>query len=224
MGKITKNLHWFIIAYAGFELYTAYMIANENLMRIESNEETQIIQARQYKKTLKEIENYYKNIEVEKLKIERVANEIEKMQQLLPSEISDTENISLLRRMGDDVNIKEMSITPEMEVDRGFYFARKYKVKAKATFLQFLIMLEKISENKRILNVVDSTFKKTERVQRSKFQVIDGEMTIEAYRYNVNFKEDRGLDKIEQEFKDNKEGEPAKPPEAEAPANDGVTE
>ena len=220
MEKLVKNLHWFIILYAGYELYTAYMLANENLLSIESREETQIVQARQYKNTLKEISNYYKNIEVEKLKIERVANEIEKMQQLLPSEISDSENINLLRKMGDDVNIKEMSITPETEVDRGFYFARKYKVKAKATFLQLLIMLEKISENKRILNVVDSTFQKAERVQRSKFQVIDGEMTIEAYRYNLNYKEDSGLDKIEQEFKDNG-SDNTKPPQE---AKDGVSE
>ena len=224
MDKLIKNLHWFIIAYAGFELYTAYMLENERLISIESSEETQIILSRQQKNTLKEITNYYKNIEVEKLKIERVANEIEKMQQLLPSEISDTDNINLLRRMGDDVNIKEMSITPVLEVDRGFYFARKYKVKAKATFLQFLIMLEKIAENKRILNVIDSTFNKTERVQRSKFQVIDGEMTIEAYRYNTNYKEDRGLDKIEQDFKNGKGLAPTGSSAPVALPSDGVSE
>jgi Tfp pilus assembly protein PilO len=105
-----------------------------------------------------------------------------------------------------------MSITPEVESDRGFYFARRYKIYAKATFLQFLIMFEKIAENKRILNVSDSSFKKSEQPQRSKFQVIEGEMTIEAYRYNPNFKEDRGIDKIEQDFKNGKDPA-ATPPE-----------
>ena len=213
MEKLLKNLHWFIILYAGYEFYTGYMLANEKLLSIEAQQNTQKLELVRNKKIQKEIENYYKNIEIEKLKIERVASEIEKMQQLLPSEISDTENINLLKSMGDDVNIKEMSVAPELEIDRGFYFARKYKVKAKATYLQFLIMLEKISENKRILNVVDTTFIKAEKVQRSKFQVIEGEMTIEAYRYNINYKVDRGLDKIEHDFKDGRSTPSVSPPQ-----------
>jgi Tfp pilus assembly protein PilO len=214
MEKLLKNLHWMIIAYAGFELYTLYTEANERLLNIESQQEVQRVELTRNKKIHREISNYYKNIQEEKLKIERVASEIEKMQQLLPSEISDSDNINLLRKMGDDINIKEMSISPEAESDRGFYFARRYKIKAKATFLQFLIMFEKIAENKRILNVGESSFKKSEQIQRSKFQVIDGEMAIEAYRYNANFKEDRGIDKIEQDFKDGKD--PAAQPKAPA--------
>lgn len=202
MEKLLKNLHWFIIAYAAFELYTLYNEANENLINIESQQEVRRAELTKNKKIQREITNYYKNIEEEKIKIERVASEIEKMQQLLPSEISDSENISLLRKMSDDVNIKEISITPEVESDRGFYLARRYRIKAKATFLQFLIMFEKIAENKRILNVGESIFKKSDQPQRSKFQVIDGEVVIEAYRYNANFKEDRGIDQIEQKFKD----------------------
>ena len=202
MDKILKNLHWFIIAYAGFELFTLYTDANERLINIEAQQEVSRAELVKNKKIKREISNYYKNIEEEKLKIERVASEIEKMQQLLPSEISDSENITLLRRMADDVNIKEMSIAPEAEMDRGFYLARRYRIKAKATFLQFLILFEKIAENKRILNVGESIFKKSEQPQRSKFQVIEGEVVIEAYRYNANFKEDRGIDEIEQQFKD----------------------
>lgn len=202
MEKLLKNLHWLIIAYAAFELYNLYFDANEKLVSIESQQEVRRAELSKNKKIQREIANYYKNIEEEKIKIERVAREIEKMQQLLPSEISDSDNINLLRKMADDVNIKEMSIAPETEIDRGFYLARRYRIKAKATFLQFLIMFEKIAENKRILNVGESSFKKSEQPQRSKFQVIDGELIIEAYRYNANFKENRGIDEIEQQFKD----------------------
>lgn len=127
------------------------------------------------------------------------------MQQLLPGEISDSENMSLLRKLAEDINIKEVSISPETETDRGFYLARRYRIKAKATFLQFLIMFEKIAENKRILNVGESTFKKSDVLQRSKFQVIEGDLVIEAYRYNANYKEDRGIDEIEQQFKHGQE-------------------
>lgn len=202
MEKILKNLHWFIIAYAVFEFYTIYEAKNEQAVNLESQIEVQRTSLTKNKKTVKEINNYYANIKEEKDKIEKVAKEIEKMQQLLPSEISDTENLHLLRTMADDVNIKDISIAPDQDVDRGFFIARRYRIKAKATFLQFLIMFEKIGENKRILNVGEATFKKVDEPQRGKFQIIAGEFVIEAYRYNAQFKEDRGIDQIEKQFQE----------------------
>lgn len=203
MEKILKSLHWFIILYAVYEFYSLYEVKTEHLANLESQVEVQRNMLAKNKKTQREIANYYSNIKEEKDKIERVAREIEKMQQLLPSDISDTENLHLLRSMAEDVNIKDISIAPEQEVDRGFFLARRYRIKAKATFLQFLIMFEKIGENKRILNVGESSFKKMEEPQRGKFQIIAGEFVIEAYRYNSNYKEDRGIDEIEKKFQGN---------------------
>ena len=206
MEKLLKNLHWFIIAYALFDFYTLYEAKNEEVVNLDGLIEIQRNMLAKNKKTQKEIQNYYSNIKEEKDKIEKVAREIEKMQQLLPSEISDTENIHLLRSMAEDVNVKDISIAPEQEVDRGFFFARRYRIKAKATFLQFLILFEKIGENKRILNVGEAVFKKLEEPQRGKFQIISGDFIIEAYRYNSQFKEDRGIDAIEKKFQDQPKG------------------
>ncbi len=217
MAKLLKNLHWFIIALALFNFYQAYTTADEHFANITSQEEIKREELAKNKKTVREISNYYSNIKEEKEKIERVAKEIEKMQQLLPSEISDSENINLLRKLADDINIKELSIVPENESDRGFFIARKYRLKAKATFLQFLIMFEKISENKRILNIGESVFKITTSPQRGKFQVIDGEFVLEAYRYNAGFKEDRGIDAIEKQFKEDAKA-PKKPRNTKAAA------
>ena len=207
MAKLFKNIHWFIIALALYNIGSYYLEITEKTESTRAQVEQQRLALSRVKRTKKEIASFYKNIQEAKNKIERVAQEIEKTQQILPSEVTDTDIITILRKMAEDVNIKEMSIMPEGDDDRGFYIARRYKFKAKATYLQFLIMFEKISENKRILNVGELTFKKLEQPQRSKFQLIDGEFTLEAYKYNVNFKEDRGLDKIESEFKDNKVGE-----------------
>ena len=194
MGKLIQNIHWIIILWA---LYNMGMFAyeQENIVSdIHSRQEVQRQDLEKAKKSKKEIDTFKRNIDDAKSRIERVAREIEKTQQLLPSEVSDTENISLLRRMAEDINIKEVSITPEKDDNRGFYIARKYKFKAKATYLQFLIMFEKISENKRILNISELEYTKTDRSQRSKFQLIDGIFTLEAYRYNAEYKEDRSVD------------------------------
>lgn len=202
MGKLLKNLHWFIMAVAAFNFYQSYTVADEQYTALVEQEGMKRTELAKNKKVAREISNYYSNIKEEKEKIERVAKEIEKMQQLLPSEISDSDNINLLRKLADDINIKELSVVPENESDRGFFIARRYKLQAKATYLQFLIMFEKISENKRILNIGESSFKVTTLPQRGKFQVIDGEFVLEAYRYNANFKEDRGIDAIEKKFEE----------------------
>jgi len=202
MGKILKNLHWFLIIYALGKCGLIFYEHNEDMTLRKEGIEKARADLQKNEKTKKEIKKYLSNIEAEKAKIERVAQEIEKTQQLLPSEISDTENINLLRRMSEDVNIKEVSIQPDTDDDRGFYIARRYRFRAKATFLQFLIMFEKISESKRILNVATVGFKKLDQPQRSKFQLIDGEFSLEAYKYNAAYKEDRGLDQLEKQFQE----------------------
>lgn len=212
MANILKNIHWFIILGALFNIGTYYMDISERINGAKDQQEKQRQLLAKAKKTKKEIANFYRDIDEAKNRIERVAQEIEKTQQLLPSEVSDTENISLLRRMAEDVNIKEVSISPDADEDRGFYIARKYRFKAKATYLQFLIMFEKISENKRILNVGDLSFRKLSQPQRSKFQLIDGEFMLEAYKYNSNYKEDRGIKDIENEFKNKAGVQPAARP------------
>lgn len=210
MAKLIKNLHWFIIAYAAFNFYLLYETASERLLSLESEEARVRTILSKYKKTAREIENYYKNIDEEKNKIERVALEIEKTQQLLPSEISDSENINLIKQMADDLNIKEISISPEKDLDKGFLIARKYNIKIKATFLQFLILFEKIGENKRIFNINEVGFKKPEQIQRGKFQLLLGNFVLEAYKYNANYKEERGINEIEASFKKDKPAPPKK--------------
>lgn len=200
MEKILKNIHWAIIIGALINIGMYYMDIDEKINEIHNQQESVRTNLLKAKKTKKEISAFSKDIDEAKSRIERVAQEIERTQQLLPSEVSDTENIGLLRKMADDLNIKEVSILPAQDENRGFYIARKYKFKAKATYLQFLIMFEKISENKRILNISELVFHKLSQPQRSKFQLIDGEFQFEAYRYNAGFKEERGIDKIENEF------------------------
>lgn len=205
MGNVLKHIHWFLITFTIYEFYSLYIEADEKYVNFEANVASLQTTFTKNKKMEKEIKQYYTNIEEEKNKIEKVASEIDKMQQLLPSEISDTENIALLRSMAEEVNIKDISIAPEKDEERGFYIARKYRLKVKATFLQMLILFEKIGENKRILNVGEAGFKKITQPQRGKFQIIAGEFVLESYRFNLSYKESRGIDEIEKKFKEDKD-------------------
>ncbi len=205
MGNVLKHIHWILILFTVYEFYNLYTETDEKYVGLESTLSSLQNTLTKNKKTEREIKQYYNNIEEEKSKIERVASEIEKMQQLLPSDISDTENITLLRSMADEINIKDISIAPEKDEERGFYIARKYRLKVKATFLQMLILFEKIGENKRILNVGEAGFKKIAQPQRGKFQVIAGEFVLESYRFNPSFKESRGIEEIEKKFQEDKD-------------------
>ncbi len=201
MDKVLKNLHWFIIAYAVFDFYTLYDASNTKMTELENQLQAEKTLYDKNKKSENDIKNYYANIATEKARIETVAQEIEKTQQLLPSEISDIENLTLLRNLAEVTNIKEISIAPDKDVTREFVIARRYKVKLKATFLQILIMFEKIGESTRILNIGEASFNKINEVQRGKFQLIQGDFILEAYRFNSGYKEDRGIENIENQFK-----------------------
>lgn len=210
MASLMKKIHWIIILLALGKLGLSYYEFMENETMKQGELESAKAEKTSTEKTKRDVKKFLSNIEDEKQKIERVAQEIEKTQQLLPSEISDTENLGLLRKLADDVNIKEVSVSPEQDDTRGFMVVRTYRFKAKATYLQLLIMFEKISESKRILNVSEVSIRKLEQPQRSRFQLVDGNFQLEAYKYNPAYKEDRGIDDIEKESKAPTEVRPRK--------------
>lgn len=218
MEKLFKNIHWFIIGYALY-LNAMFVYDIEEKLKLVSDQQVEVEkELGKQKKIKKQIIEYAKEIDDIKSKIEKVAQEIERNQQLLPSEINDSENLTQIRTLAEDVNIKEMSIGPDRDDERGFYIARRYRFKARATYLQFLILMEKISENKKILNITDMVFRKLDQPQRSKFQLIDGEFSFEAYKYNTKFKEDRGFDNIEKSFQEKKPEATKKPKRARSEA------
>lgn len=208
MGALLRNLHWIIILASIALTVKDYFELEEGAQAKKAEIAKSEEDLAKNEKIKKGIKKYLSNIDEEKAKIERVAQEIEKTQQLLPSDISDTENIGLLRKMSEEINMKEVSISPDQDDNRGFYIARKYKFKAKATYLQFLVIFEKIAESTRILNVGELEFKKLDQPQRSKFQLIDGTFFLEAYKYNMGYKEDRGLEVIEKKVMEAKKLDP----------------
>lgn len=198
MGTIIKNIHFLIIALGLFNIYTLWeekseMITNltDQVAVINNSIETK-------KRNKKELQNFFRDINEAKDRIERVALEIEKAQQQLPADLNDAEVIGFITRKADELNIREINISPEMkDDDKGFYSIRKYNFKAKGTYVQFLILFENIADYKRILNIGKVVFNRNNVQQRSRFQVIDGEIQVWAYRYNTGYKEDRGIEEID---------------------------
>ncbi len=198
MEKIFKNIHILLFLYTGFVLFTKW---EEHQILVEQLDfqipalEGNIRDANREKR---ELENYIKDIDEARNRIELVALEVEKTQQQLPSEISDAQNFSIIREAAESLNIRGVSIIPSEEVSRGFYFAKTYNITAKGTFLQFLIFFEKIGESTRLLNIRNLTINRSQDQQRGRFQLLDFTAAVEAYRYNQEYKEDRGIEEIKE--------------------------
>lgn len=204
MMKIMKMAPLFIFlwgVWSAWEIYDGYMIKKEEVGERVPILNSKIAKARREKKQIK---NYLRDIEDAKKNIELVAAEVESLQRKLPETIKDAENLALIKSIAEELNIKNIYLSPGVEENKGFYFTKRYEFSASGTYLQMLIFFEKIGASERLLNIKSVEIRRSEEKQRGRFQLINANVTIEAYRYNKDHKEDRGIDKIESSFKDKK--------------------
>ncbi|MDC1173808.1 type 4a pilus biogenesis protein PilO [Bacteriovoracaceae bacterium] len=210
MEKIVSNIHWLIFLLTAFQCFTVYEEQNEKLVNLQNSIPAIQGQLAKEKREFKQIKSYFKDIEEAKKNIELVAIEVEKLQKKLPSQVDDTVNLSLFRQVSEKLNMKSVNLQPSIENNRGFYFAKEYVLKAQATYLQFLRFMEDVGNNEKLINITEVKFGKLQKKQRGRFQLIDGEVKIEAYRYNPSHKVDRGFSNIEAEFENKKKKKPRK--------------
>ena len=211
MKSLISKIHYFIFIYLAFGVYTHWLENNE---KVESElAQVPVIKnkIRKAKKEKKQLNSYLKDVEAAKGRIELVAKEIENLQKKLPNTIDDTKNLSNLKNIAELINIKNIYLTPLEEIDKGFYMAKRYNFKASGTYLQFLLLMEKIGAESTILNVKRLYLENVQKKQRGRFQIINGDVIIETYRYNENYKEDRGIQAIENEFKNKAKKKVVKP-------------
>lgn len=196
-NKFIANLHIFIILYA---FYGAWVLFDEHSIRMEEiNNQFPSIQAEidTNKKKVREIQEFVKKTEESKVRVEEVAKNIESAQKQLPAEINDNQILTFFNQEISSLNIKDPNITPGQEAASTYYISKPYEIKARGTFLQFLIFFERIGNATRIYNVKKLKLVNDDPNQRGRFQLISGEGMIEAFRYNPEFKVDRGFEKIE---------------------------
>jgi Tfp pilus assembly protein PilO len=201
MTGLLKKLHIFFLFYGCFVIYQRFEESDQKVKELYDRVPGLQRQLKKAKRDKKNLERYFTDIEEAKERIEKVAKGIEKLQKKLPATISDTENLAILRGIAEDLNLKNLLLSPGEEIIKGFFVSKNYRVRGSGTFLQFLILLEKIGEQERILNVKTVQFKGSKKQRKGRFQLIDAEIDLEAFRFNERFKENRGIKDIEHHFK-----------------------
>jgi Tfp pilus assembly protein PilO len=146
---------------------------------------------------LKEIEDFIKKADEYKIRVENAAKNIESVQRQLPADINDTQVVTYINGELKSLNIKDSSIVPGKEETTNYFISKNYSLKAKATYLQLLVLLEQLANADRIYNIKNLKVTSTSGGKRGRFQLLSIEGTILAYRYNPSFQVDRGFDKIE---------------------------
>lgn len=194
VNKFISNVHFFIVAYG---LYAAWIVYDEHMIRMEelkSQFPSVELEIANNNKKIKEVQEFVKKAEESKVRVEEVAKNIEMAQKQLPSEINDNVILQFFNQEMGTLNIKDPAIIPGKEVTSTYYISKDYTVKAKGTFLQFLIFFERIGTATRIYNVKSLKLINADINQRGRFNMITSDGVIEAFRFNPDFKVDRGFE------------------------------
>ncbi|MCM2349572.1 MAG: type 4a pilus biogenesis protein PilO [Bacteriovoracaceae bacterium] len=193
INKIITNAHILILLYG---IYGTYVTFDEHSIQLESiqNEGVAIddeIALNQRK--MKEIQEFSKKTDEYKVRVEEVAKNIESVQKQLPAETNDTQILSFFQNEITALNIKDANFTPGREEKSTYFISKEYSLKARGTFLQFLIFFERIGTADRIYNIKNLKLTTDSESQKGRFQMIKGEGVIQAFRFNPDFKVERGF-------------------------------
>lgn len=145
------------------------------------------------KSKVKEITDFIKKADEYKVRVEEVAKNIESVQKQLPAETNDAQILSAFQAEMKVLNIKDTTMEPRVEETTQYFISKDYSVKASGTFLQFLIFFERIGSATRIYNVKSLKLTTNGATRKGRFQIVNAEAIIQAYRFNPSFRVDRGF-------------------------------
>lgn len=192
-NKIIANLHVIIVLYALYGLYIAYDEHSVQMTSFEEQIPPMQSEIETVKKKLKEIDEFKKESEASKVRVEQVAKNIESVQRQLPAETNEGQILNFFNGEAQLLNIKDVFISAGGENASQLTIGKEFKVKANGTYLQFAVFFERIGTADRIYNVKDLKLVAGKGIQKGRFPTISMESTIEAYRFNPSFKVDRGF-------------------------------
>ena len=186
--KILTHIHWLFFVFTGIKLYFQYTDYTEQIKTISQSRGITTQQIEKQTANQNDATKLSKEIENAKEKIAKINDEITSLQKRLPASISEGEDIQSFQSIAENLNMKDISIVSHSEVLEDFYSVKHYELKAKATYLQFLLFFEKIARLQRIFNMRSLQLTLPEEETRGRFQLVDGTSMITSYQYKPNNK------------------------------------
>ncbi|MBT3526105.1 MAG: type 4a pilus biogenesis protein PilO [Bdellovibrionales bacterium] len=200
LEKIISNLHWILLLWVIFHHYSLWEVYQLKVDSVKAKKSTVLSKIKRLEKKKEQMSDFLANVEAAKDRVKTVTKQVEHLQKQLPIEVSDTENLHIISTLAKSLNIQNIFLAPKTEKLHGFYYSRIYEFKARGTFLQFLVLLEGISNSTRVFNIRNMKLEKDKKKQKGRFQLVEGTVAIEAYRQNRSYHEDSGIEAIEKKY------------------------
>lgn len=193
VNNLIEKAHLLLLIYGLYGAWVAWDEHNVQLEEIVNSIPPIEQEIQQTQKKVREIQDFVKKADEYKVRVEEVAKNIESVQKQLPAETNDTQILTFFQSEIKSLNILDANFKPGKEDKSAYFIAKEYTLSGKGTFLQFLIFLERIGNADRIYNIKQLKLTNNADNQKGRFQVINGEGIIQAYRFNPDFKVDRGF-------------------------------
>jgi Tfp pilus assembly protein PilO len=193
VNKLISNTHIFIFLYGCWTTYGLWEQHDIRLTEIETEIPSVEADITKLKVKVKEINDFIKKADEYKVRVEEVAKNIESVQKQLPAETNDSQILSAFQTEMKVLNIKDTTMQPLEEGTTTYFISKDYSIKANGTFLQFLIFFERIGNATRIYNIKSLKLTTNGTTRKGRFQIVNGEAIIQAYRFNPSFRVERGF-------------------------------
>lgn len=205
---LLKNIHFLLIAFTLYQVYDKYQKKSTQIDSIVGQRAALEKEVSDLKEKIAKSAEYKSNLEVIKQRLEEIYGQIQIAQRQLPNDTNDTQILSSFSQDAKNLNININNLRPGQETKEQFYFIKDYSFEALGTWLQVLVFLESLNKRERIFNVKSLKIKNSTSKQRGRFKMLSIDTTVEAFRYNPEYVEE----KIFEETKTNPAPTPATPP------------
>jgi Tfp pilus assembly protein PilO len=187
LNNLLSKIHFIVLAYIGWTVYEGFTQHEQKIEILQQEQVTIQNKVTILKKKIKKAETFKKNLEISEQRVEEVEKQINEVQRQLPNEIRDTEVLDFLSTQAEDINLKELFLTPLKESLNDFYYAKEFEIKAIGTYLQTLIFFERLSFADRLYNITDMKLSRSKKAKQGRFQLIALNVKLETFRYNPGY-------------------------------------
>ncbi len=187
--QLFKILPLLLVAYAIFSCYTLYTEHEENVVMLQDQLNSADSQLVKIKKKVANIKRNEEKLSEYETKIIEVHKQIEDLKVRMPSESDQTAVLQELTNTAQELNLKEVTFNPAPKVDRGMYLINTISLSGKGTYLQFLILFEKIKASKRFFNVDNFQLVESPADNKGRFIFVNVKADLQTFEYNQNYKD-----------------------------------
>lgn len=167
--------------YALYGAYDFWLSDTGELSRLDRRIQPLIRDVAALNEQMSKSEEFIRKQQTVRKELDEMEAQIKAFQKRLPNEFSDTEIFQLIADEVDTINMISDELVPGKVLTYDFYEGKAYELRAKGTFLQFLVLLERLSQKDRVMDVHDIVLKPSSN--EGGFQILEGSMNLEAFRY-----------------------------------------